>query len=292
MSKYFFLLWLLSCLSACSALPFPTPATGNLQASHIIAPSELLQQSSHSLQALNESADIIYFQNFGGDITATGAGAVLAASATSVAPLLGIFGEAYILNEIEQQTLADALQLKNKLPFNPARMLASSLHAPQTKPPINLSTGSHAEVVLSPYIYLSKTGDNNLLIACVMLAESTDLAGAHWRVKYTRQLALKIALSELSQGLTEKKQQQVKTRLQAGFNGIAALYQQDRAGALSGKQALSLNSEFFSPRFHWSVSAEMIRQTPHDIIIRSHDGVYQLPRSMIKSLTKQDDQAR
>lgn len=269
-------------LSACSGLPYQSqPPAAALQTVHTIAPSPLSEHTSHTLQTLNAAGDIFYFQNFGADLTTTTAvGTVIAATGTAIAPLLGPIGEAYITAEVEARTEADVAELKDKITLNPQIMLRQALLNPTANNSLirlsTDSTNSTDAIKISPFIYIVKTENNDLLFSLSIFVQDPTIGDKTWQGKYTYQLPVRLAKSDLL-AAAEKSEQQLAPLFADAMQRVIELYQSDRAAQLTGKEEVSLTSEFFSPRFGFKVSAEVIYQNTKELVIRASNGVYSLP---------------
>lgn len=267
MKKKFIPLAILSMLmTGCATVQYQSapPLTTNL-VTHEVAKSNLLTQTNHTLMHLNQSGDILYQQNFGGG----GAG---------VGILLGPIGVMANIAAIESNTEEDVEILKDKLAFNPSEILIKSTGKYQ----IEVANGNADSIKLSPYIYVSKTENEQLLFASALIVETEPGKKSNWLGKYMYQTPLKMAKSDLADGLDEKEYSLLKSELEKGFDELVRLYSEDRKGNLKTEKALTFISDFVSPRFNIEMVGDLIPSDANRVNIRTVGGVYSLPKDSVE----------
>jgi len=253
-------------MSGCATVQYqsPPPLTTN-HVTHEIAKSSLLSQTGHTLMHLNQSGDILYQQNFGGG----GAGLGI---------LLGPIGVMANIAAIESNTEGDVELLQDKLVFNASELFKKSLDKHQMK----TFDGNSESIKLSPYIYVSKTEDEQLLFASALIVETQPGKKSNWLGKYMYQTSLKIAKSDIADGVNKEEYRLLKFEIEKGFDKLALLYFEDRKGNLKTEQALTFLSDFVSPRFNLEMVGDLIPSETGRVNIRTVGGVYSLPKDSVE----------
>ncbi|WP_017445878.1 hypothetical protein [Gayadomonas joobiniege] len=267
MKKKFILLAIVSMfMTGCATVKYQSPppiATNHV--THEVAKSDLLAQTNHTLMHLNQSGDILYQQNFGGG----GAG---------VGILLGPIGVMANTAAIKSNTEDDVEVLKEKLVFNPSELLKRSTDKHQ----FELTSGNADSIKLSPYIYVSKTENEQLLFASALIVETEPGKKSNWLGKYMYQTSLKMAKSDIADGVSQEEYALLKSALENGFDELIRLYSEDRKGSLKTEQALTFISDFVSPRFNIEMVGDLIPSDANRVNIRTVGGIYSLPRDSVE----------
>lgn len=257
---------LVSVLSGCASVKYqlPPPAAANLTA-HKIGFSELLTQTNHTLMHLNDGKDILYQQNFGGGGAAVGI-------------LLGPIGVAANIAAIQSNTEDDVEVLKGKITVDPKVIFKKS----SEKIGLTLNENSATSVSVSPYIIVSKTENEQLLLGAAMIVETAPGKKDNWVGKYMYQTSVKVSKSSISDGVDAEESKLIETSLSDGFEKIVALYLEDRKGTLITQNPVTFTSDFVSPRFKFEMVGDLIPSAESRVNIRTVGAVYSLPKDAVE----------
>lgn len=253
-------------MTGCATVEYqsPPPLTTN-QITHEISKSHLLTQTNNTLKHLNPNEDILYQQNFGGGGVAVGV-------------LLGPFGAMANAAAIESNTEDDIDLLKGKLTFIPSELFKKSASQHQ----VELVNGNENSIKLSPYIYVSKTENEQLLFASALIVETNPGEKNNWLGKYMYQTTIKMPKSDIADGVNDSEHTLLKTELEKGFDELVRLYTEDRKGNLKKEQELTFISDFVSPRFNFEMVGDLIPSETDRVNIRTYGAVYSLPRNAVE----------
>lgn len=252
-------------LTACRTTPPFQPAIPQSasQSGFEIAHSNLLDENNHMLQPIDNINSIIYFQNYGGG----GAGLGL---------MLGVIGAAANTVMIKSKTMNDVNVLKGKLSFNPKEIFVSAAKSEG----FNISENeTSTKTKISPYIYISKTEGENLLIVSAALIEQGD-GKAKWVGKYMYQLPIQMTLSELSKLDTEKSQK-LQTSITEGYKKIISKIATEKSFVSASELEITFKSNLLSPRFDLEMLGSLMEKTDGVTWIRTSGGIYGIQNSNI-----------
>ena len=235
--------------------PRPQPPTTGYQLAHL----EALDVTNHTLQHLNDRKNILYSQNFGGG----GAGLGL---------LLGPLGVAANIGMIKQNTMADVQVLKDKIDVDADALFRA---AADNMLPLAETAGTR----LTPYLYVTKVDQQQLLFAAAVLIEQG--AGADkWLGKYMYQLPLARTVSELG-AINSAATEQLRNELRAGYVEILKRFDSEARAEPETEQKIKFKSDFLTPRFSFEQNGQLLDQDDKVTWIRAVGGVYGVRNSNI-----------
>lgn len=248
-------------LSACvSAPPLQTARPKNTNAQEFeVKHSALLDDSNH----VDAEKNIIYFQNQGGGGVAVGL-------------LLGPFGVAANAAMINAKTNEDIDAIKNKVKLNPIQIFTETAktNGLQTK-----AEGSNSIAKASPYVYIVKSDDQNLLVASALLVEQTGAEGK-WTGKYMYQLPITTTVDELSKN-GEALSKNIEALAYDGFSEIIKSIKLETQEKVQAEKKIIFKSSFVNPRFDFDMLASLIQDNKDVVWIRTFSGVYALNKKNI-----------
>ncbi|USH05158.1 hypothetical protein K6Q96_18225 [Grimontia kaedaensis] len=255
-----------SVLSGCASVKYQSspPITTN-KVTHEVGYSELLNQTNHTLMHLNENKDIYYQQNFGG-------------GGVGVGLLLGPIGVAANIAAIKSNTEEDVEALKGKITIDPKDIFKKA----SEKSGLELSTNTSNSISVSPYIYVSKTDDEQLLLGSAMIVETAPGEKGNWIGKYMYQTPVKVSKKSISDGVDDVEFKLFEESLSKGFEELIALYMEDRKGALTTQNPITFVSDFVSPRLKMEMLGELVPSKDARVNIRTVGAVYSLPKNAVE----------
>ncbi|PAJ71730.1 hypothetical protein CJF42_25155 [Pseudoalteromonas sp. NBT06-2] len=255
-----------SVLSGCASVKYQSspPVTTN-KATHEVGYSELLNQTNHTLMHLNENKDIFYQQNFGG-------------GGVGVGLLLGPIGVAANIAAIKSNTEEDVEALKGKITIDPKDIFKKA----SEKGGLELSINTSNSISVSPYIYVSKTDDEQLLLGSAMIVETAAGQKENWIGKYMYQTPVKVSKESISDGVDDVEFKLFEKSLSKGFEELIALYMEDRKGALTTQNPITFVSDFVSPRFKVEMVGDLVPSKDARVNIRTVGAVYSLPENAVE----------
>jgi len=256
-------------VTACATPQYQQVPTTEKTAGHELGKSELLQSSDHMTRQLDDKQSILYFQNFGGGGAAVGV-------------MLGPFGVAANMKMIESATEEDAALLKGKFNFDPVEIFS---HQSGAMALLNNGAVLGKKAKISPYFYVSKTEDEQLLMACALLVDYRP-TGTEWQGKYMYQLPLKYAKTDVAKGFSDDQRAALVREVTAGFQSLAKLYVADRRGDLGTGAEVKFKSDFVSPRFNFEMIGLKLPATDGRVNIRTYGAVYSLPAGWVQVAEK------
>lgn len=252
-------------ISGCASVKYQSPpplSTNNVK--HELTKFTLSKQANLALRPLNQGGDILYTQNFGG-------------GGIGVGLLLGPIGALANGAAIESNTDDDVELLKEKLNFNSSEILKKSID----KHSVELAVDGDASIELSPYIYVSKTDNEQLLFASAIIVENKMDKDNYWSGKYMYQTKVKMAKADIADGVSAEEFIALKTELEKGFDELIRLYKEDSKGSLKMEKELTFISDFVSPRFNFEMVGDLVPSDTDRVNIRTVGAVYSLPRDSV-----------
>lgn len=247
----------LTLLGACATAPSMQAAIpqNTIQSGLEISHSTLLDENNHMLQPVNSEKNILYFQNFGGGGVAVGL-------------LLGPFGVAANGEMIKSNTMNDVNLIKGKLTFKPQAIFIAAAKNENVDVTEN-QDGSKTKV--SPYIYISKTEGEKLLIASAVIIERGE-GKSKFVGKYMYQLPITTNINELSK-LDDVSFQKFEAAISEGYKQIISKITNEQATSTNEKK-ITFKSELLNPRFDFEMVGNLIESTPNVTWIRTFGGVF------------------
>jgi hypothetical protein len=246
---------LLTVLSACvSAPPIQQPIKFDSAASYELFRSPVLDQTNHTLQHLNQSKDILYYQTYGGGGVGLG--------------LLGPLGVAANIKMIESNTMKDVALLKDKVPVAPSQVFSNAA----AKAGISIQSNAGNNVRLNPYLLIEKTENNVIMLASAILVEGAD-AKSKTPYKYLIQLPLTYSVETLS-ALDAAKSQELETAVGNGFLALFSRMKDEASANPESEQKIKVTSEFLSPRFAFEMQGSLIEKDQDYTWVRLIGGVF------------------
>ena len=253
-------------ISGCSTIKnqLPHPIMGD-DAVHEISQSNLLSLTNNHLMHINERGDILYFQNFGG-------GGVV------VGLLFGPFGALANSSAINANTIKDVDLLNNKMAFNPIELFKRSVK----KQHFEVVEGNEKAISLSPYIYITKTKDEQLLFSSALVVETDRGKKSGWIGRYMYQTAVQMTKSDIADGVNNEEYELLESALEIGFDELARLYLEDLKGNLSAEGTITLVSSLITPRANISIRGDLVPAKEGRVNIRLASGLFSLPQNTVK----------
>jgi hypothetical protein len=249
-------------LSACvSAPPIQQPIQFSESESYELYRSNVLDQTNHTLQHLNENKDILYFQTHGGG----GAG---------VGVLFGPLGVMANIKMIESNTMKDVAVLKDKVAIDPNQLFLDAA----IKYGIAISNGaSNTNYRLNPYLLVQKIESDVIMIASAILV---DHAGSNSKVpsRYLIQLPATYSIDELS-SLDAEGIQQLEKLVENGYLTLISRIIAESNANIELDEKVTLTSEFLTPRFNIQLAGNLIDKDETYTWLRLVGGVYGVKNS-------------
>lgn len=244
-------------LTACvSAPPIQQPIQFSQTDSYELYRSTLLDQTNHTLQHLNPTKDMLYYQTYGGG----GVGAGL---------LLGPLGVAANIKMIESKTMKDVAELNNKIAVNPQEIFMRSANASGVS---IKSVGTNKSFKLNPYLLFERTENDVIMAASVILVDHVGSPNK-FQSKYLVQLPVTYSISELS-NLDDAKKSQLSALAEEGFSTLLARMKAETTANTAAEEAVSFSSEFLTPRFKFEMAGTLIDTDASFTWVRTVGGVY------------------
>ncbi len=227
----------------------------SVPASYSLALSPQIENTNHVTQHLDTEKGIVYHQNFGGGGAALG--------------LLGPFGVAANIAMIESNTKKDAEQLRGKVSVRPREIFAEVAKSQG----LSMSPGTtEPKRSITPYLYVSKTEGEMLLLASALIIEQ-GTGAEKWTGRYMYQLPQKYTVSELSQ-LNDSTSAQLREAVATGFSLLLKNISAETPERLEQEQKILLTSDFITPRFSFEMYGSLISNGDEIVWIRTVSGVY------------------
>lgn len=232
-------------------------------ADYALSQSPLLESTNHMTQHLDKDKSVLYFQNYGGG----GAGLGL---------LLGPIGVAANIAMIESNTKKDAEQLRDKVSVNPREIFAevAQRHGLSIS-----STPTDQKPKVTPYLYVSKTEGDLLLLSSALIIEQG--AGAEkWTGKYMYQLPMKYSVNELSK-LGDNETAQLKDAVAMGFSQLVKNVSSESPERFAQEKKITFKSDLVNPRFDFEMIGSLISDDGDVVWVRTVGGVFALRRANV-----------
>lgn len=230
---------------------------------YALSQSPLLESTSHVTQHLDKDKSVLYFQNYGGG----GAGLGL---------LLGPLGVAANIAMIESNTKKDAELLRDRVSVLPREIFVEVAK----RQGLGVSSNStDQKPKVTPYLYVSKTEGETLLLSSALIIEQG--AGADkWTGKYMYQLPLKYSISELSQ-LDNSATAQLKEAVATGFSQLLVNLSAESPERLAQEKKITFKSDLVNPRFDFEMIGSLISDDGDVVWVRTVGGVFALRKPNI-----------
>ena len=233
-------------------------------AGYTLAQSPLVSETNYMTQHLDQDRSVVYFQNYGGGGLGLGV-------------LLGPFGLAASMSTIENVTKKDVLQLKDKLDVRPKELFAEAAR----QKGVDVSSDPAAfRPRITPYLHVSKTEGDALLVSSALLAEQ-GAGSTQWSGRYMYQLPLKYTVSELGH-LDAQGAQVLRAAAFDGFARLIAHVDGERPERVGQEKRIVFRSDLVSPRFDYELLGMLISDDSDVVWVRTAGGVYGVRRSNIR----------
>lgn len=257
-------------LAGCAAAPkYQALQPGSVPpVGYVLAQSSLLEEGSYVQQSLSGDNRIQYFQNFGG-------------GGLGVGLLFGPLGTAANMAMIDSATQSDAKLLRGKIAVDPTAVFVEVTELGG----IDVSTGAAADRSnITPYLYISKTEGDTLLVASALILERGEGAGK-WVGKYMYQLPLKYNLADLPK-LDDAATAQLRAAVADGFAVLLRHIGAESQEKLQQERKITFKSDFMNPRFDYEMYAMLVAEEDEIVWVRSFTGVYGVRRTNITLIGK------
>ncbi|PTU31642.1 hypothetical protein CJD38_10005 [Stenotrophobium rhamnosiphilum] len=252
-----FLLVLL--VSACAT--FAQPVVVRQGVSELeVSRSKLLDETNSTLQYVNSNKDALYFQ------TDDGTGSDAFAS-------FGAIVAAENMVAIDAVTQADAAQLMDKVPVDPAKAFTKAA----TGSSIRLAAGSAVKV--SPYLYISKAEPEVLLLAAALIVEGSGPSEG-LQNKYMYQIAGQYSPADLA-SLNDAAAAKLNKQIEDGYSQILKRIAADAKGSASLEKTINFKSPFLTPRFDYALTGTIVADDADVTWVRVAGGMFALQKESI-----------
>lgn len=212
---------------------------------------------------LDKEQNILYFQNYGGSL--------------GLGLLLGPLGVAANVGIIESNTKKDVEQLRDKISVRPTDIFSEVAKRE------GLDLSSVAETAqkpkVTPYLYVSKTDGETLLLSSSLLVEQGEGTGK-WIGKYMYQLPVKYSISELSQ-LSPAATTQLKEAMATGFAQIILNLRAENPEQLAQEKKIIFKSDLLAPNISFDMIGRLISEDNSVVWIRTVGGVFAIQKTNI-----------
>lgn len=258
------LLTSIAILSACVSAPsLQSARPKNLNAQEIqVEHSTLLDTTNHMLMHVDSERNILYFQNQGGGGVALG--------------LLGPFGVAANISMIESKTKSDVDSIKGKIKINTRQAF---IGASKSAGLSISSDGKVSSTKLSPYLYIVKSDEENLLVAVAIMMEQEG-ASTKWVGKYMRQLPISTTVEELTKNGDEFSHK-IELLALDGYSEIIKVIESENQDKIQMEQKVTFKSNFLNPRFDFAMFGNIMEEKTDVLWIRTTGGVYGLSKKNV-----------
>jgi len=213
---------------------------------------------SHMVRPLNAANSILYDQQFGGG----GVGAGL---------LLGPLGVAANVAAIKKRTETETQALFDKVALDPVALLASLLEEAAIA---RASETSPTTFTMKPYVRVVSDGKESVWIATGIDVSNSAVP---WTGKYSAQLAGAWPRSELANGLSPERLQELETLVKAGMREALHLYLDDTAGKLNGTDKVNWAAPIMAPRIKFQLYGVVLPSDETRKVFRSTGGIFSFP---------------
>ncbi len=229
---------------------------------YALSRSPLLDATNHLTQHLDKEKTIVYFQNFGGG----GAGLGL---------LLGPIGVAANVSMIETNTKKDVEQLRDRVAVRPAEIFAEVAR----RQGLDLSANATQAPKITPYLYVSKTEGETLLVSSALIIEQ-GTGPEKWTGKYMYQLPVRYSLNEFAQ-LSESATAQLRDAVALGYSSLVTHVGAESAERMNQEKKIMFKSDLLNPRFDFEMAGSLIADGGDLVWVRTYGGVYALRKGNV-----------
>lgn len=266
MFRALFLVIVLALLSGCVTPVYQTlPVEMRKEHSVILVRSKLLDQTDHTLMHINESKNVLYFQNYGGG------GATLGV-------LLGPIGVLANTAAIESNTKDDVKLLSGKTGLDPNELFKDIVK----NAGFSIVEKSSVKPRLTPYILVSKGENEILYFASALIVEyGDDSSNNKWFGRYMYLIDASSTKDAVANGLSDGQHASLRSKLRKGFEVLASIYRKDIDGVLVDGSEITLKSEFLSPRFNLELYGKFVSEDFDRVVIRTAGAIFSLPKQYV-----------
>jgi hypothetical protein len=221
------------------------------------------------MQHLDEDRQIVYFQNYGGGGEALGL-------------LFGPFGAAANASMIEKNTKSDVEMMYGKINVNPRTVFEEMAR----RQGLVLSTDPTSDNSrITPYLYISKTDGEGLLIATAIIIEQGSGAD-RWVGKYMYQLPATYSVGSLAE-LDENALADLRSATADGFLALLGHIASEGREQHLAEQQITFKSDFLNPRFDFELRGTLISFDKELVWICTVGGVYAVRKANISYIRQQ-----
>lgn len=251
--------------SGCTTLKYQSAPPVSSDTQFVVGKSTLLS----TLDSLNDSGDILYFQNFGG-------------GGVGVGLLLGPIGVAANAAAIKSNTKKDVDLLSGKIDLSPVDLFENAARTSS----FDLKEDLPQAAAITPYVYITKVGDEKLLFASAMIVETSPGEKESWIGKYMYQTDFEVNKDAIGGGLSKEIEDELRMEILAGFNYLLSLFVQDAQGVLLIENSVKFKSNFVSPRFDFQMLGDTLATQSERVDIRTVGAIYSLPKVSVEVVVK------
>ncbi len=218
-----------------------------------------LDETNHMVGHLDADKNIVYSQAQGGGGAAVGI-------------LLGPLGVLANVKMIESKTKSDVAVLVNKLNIKPATLFADAARKGGLK-----IGGAQQAARLSPYVFVSKIGDDRLLVLAALMVEQTAIP-EKWTGKYMFQTARAYTLAQLS-SLDANGSRELNDALSVGFARLVEHVRDEKPGQAELERKIAYKSRMIFPGADLDLPGSLIADEADLVWLRTFNGVYALRKT-------------
>jgi hypothetical protein len=256
------LMLLAGCASGPPPVQPPVPVAAKAKGVSAVR-SAVLDNTDHMTVHVDDAREVLYVQSFGNSV--------------AVGALLGPLGVMANIAATKAVTESDQARLKGKVPLSATK--AFKVAAQETG--LSLAPErAEGGVNFSPYLYLVKLSDGNVLMASALVVEAPTPGAVLPQARYVYQLPFRYSIDEL-EALTPDGVAEIGNQLQAGYAEVIRFYQNDKPEAINQEKLVRYKSDFLSPRFDFEMGGKIAAESPDRIWIRHVFGVAAVQRSNI-----------
>ncbi|CAM3502921.1 hypothetical protein BOSP111201_09125 [Bordetella sputigena] len=244
------------CVTTNTTMQALQPVTGG-RPGYALGHSPVLAASySYMLQPLDDAGSILYVQPFGGSAT--------------VGVLFGTLGVAANMASINMKTKADVLALHGKVGVDPAAVFGKVA----TAKGVDIREKDADAAQITPYMYIVKQEDEQLLIASALLIEKGQ-GDAKWTGKYMYELPLRYSFTQFGSP-DEKQTAALRDAMTAGYAKLIDHIRYEDPQRYLQEKRIVFKTPFFAPFANVDTLGQLVDETDDMTWIRTISGVYAL----------------
>lgn len=256
--------WLIAASAACWSAPPNQDAIPKGVLSEGVALSKTVSVAvlKNLVKPLNEDGTVIYFQTQGGGGLASGL-------------IFGAIGVAANQSAIDEITTTEANKLRGRILLNPERAFSRAASSE------SLKIERRAEVMVTPYVLLSKISDDSQIRISAVLQFVGGGSANKWARHYQYELPYTYSLEELV-SLPEAKSDEIRDAVYASFSSLIKYIQEEESMRIDEERAVTFVSPYLTPRRNSEQKGSLIGHRNGLMWVRRPTGVYAVMPADIK----------